>query len=387
MDGRLDLTSFNITSAKQDSSFSNFTLHARLYVHHSPLTGLRLSLNSDYLLITTQDCMLKLVRVNTSAIGEKNASFVTTTNDDENSNVLFIISEFNTSDILKSSACPSSLCSITAVSLYEDNTRNELTGASGHQGGQACVWNFLSGECVFRLQQTAAAAHNTRPLIKLEMTEELLVTLSVDHQLCIWNRHKGRLVKELRFIAPLFKRPLMLRGQNRNNETNFRSSFGDDETASGSLVETYNFNLVTATFFLASSLFKFVTRRRGATSGEARRQAGGERLVTTSETNDTVHNISPTMCLYSKNIVAMGGCACIFFWNLSTGELVKKVNISKERQQAASYYSEASYIKELRLVRQRPDVTAVNNAKGNKLLIASDYNDVIYVLKIPTNFF
>jgi WD40 repeat protein len=365
LDGRVDLISFSVKcpSKQQEAAATfSFVLLAQVYAHNWPITNMIFSHSSDYLLTTSQDCLLKLVKINKSIIENEPTGAQAALQQSEQ--IMHVIYELSTRRIMND------LSPVTSMCIYDNSVRNELVGASGYANGAVCVWNFLSGECEFKLR-----THDAKSIIKIEIADELLVSLSADHQMCIWNRHRGRLIKELKFIAPLFAKPssLLLNSDGEPGQT-----------------ESYNFNLFTAVFFLASRLMKTLLSSRRyviKTSSAA--------LSVSSSGTDMMH-IAPTMCLYSKNILAMGGCACIFFWNIQSGELVKKVNINKERlgrsvasespKSERSFFSEASYIKEIRLVRQR-DTPGGPNGKPSKLLIASDYNDSIYVLKIPANIF
>jgi hypothetical protein len=362
LDGCIELVSFNVKrpASRQEPAFS-FVLFAQIRVHNMPITNQVFSHSSDYLLTTSQDCLLKLVKINKSII-ENEMPLAASPALQQSDKIMIIIYELSTRRIMNELSLVTSMC------IYDNSARNELTGASGYQNGTICVWNFLNGECEFKLR-----AKSAKSIIKIGIAAELLVSLSIDHQMCIWNRHRGRLIKELKFIAPLFA----------------RSSLLTSSDCDAGQTESFNFNLVTAMFFLASRLSKVLMSRRSV----------GKSLispVSVSNGNSEMH-IAPTMCLYSKNIVAMGGCACIFFWNIQSGELIKKVNINKEelatsissRHSKSESFSEASYIKEIRLVKQRDPSSMKTNPNGKpcKLLIASDYNDSIYVLKIPANIF
>ena len=338
----------------------NFSLCAQLRVHQFLLTNLCYSHECDYLLTTSQDCLLKLVKINktylegtsefsTSSISSSTTSYF-------NEKAMFLIYELNST----STDPNNSLTPITSMCIYNDNTLNDLSGASGYQDGTIRVWNFLNGSCKHKLR---CSEHKS--IIKLEIVDSLLVSLGIDHQMCIWNRVTGELVKELQFIAPFFTRPPTNLSAELDSQLQLKSS---------------NFGLIPAVVLIVSSFIRTVSRKNSL------RKTSGAAQTTSALRYSRQHgefHIAPTMCLYSRNILATGGCACIFFWDIRNGELVKKVNINKSnlipRQRAAN--ARASYVKNIQVVKQKESSTS----KSSKLLLVSDYTDSICVLKIPAN--
>lgn len=210
-------------------------------------------------------------------------------------------------------------------------------------------------------------------ILKIELSQNLIISLNEDHQLFIWSRSRGELIKEFKLLSPI---------KNRVNK------HGIDSGELNSNMENYNNSLFNSLHHSFKSFFKKYSSQEN------------------SDENLFFKPV-PNMCLYSRKILITGGCSCILLWNIAKGELVKKISIKKPlfvfRNKLASSlnskYSENNFIKEIRLIKRNlfeefnsDSLTfkTSNNTNNSlkqlkKLVLITDYSDTFYVLKIPTN--
>lgn len=287
--------------------------------------------------------------------------------------------------------------------MIKKGNQSELCGVTGSQDGVIYVWNFLNGgECVFQLTNVKSSRLNQdRSIVRLEIVDDLVISLNGDHQMCIWNRVSGYLVKEVKFIPPA----LLYEMRTKENEAN--RLFSSDDSSLADRHSSTNLNIVSTLYMLSSSLIKTLISRRSILAGR-----GGSLTSSILSAMSEMYHLVPTMCLYSKNTLVTGGCACIFFWNIKSGELIKKININKHddehviavkskkakaRDESIEHYSESSYVKEIRVIRQQQQQSSgvvvgestdtsspPVRTSGSKLLFVADYSDAIYLLKIPS---
>jgi hypothetical protein len=247
---------------------------------------------------------------------------------------------------------------------------HDTYAALGTRDGLIYLWNLAFGRCEFCLSRAARKRSETTPvgccpreaITKLIIVMEFVVSLNEDHQMCIWNREKGQLIKEFTFFAPK------------------------------QLTKQSLFNFVPSDLLSALTSMFSVRRARASLLSE-------------------LWNVqpAPTMCLYSKNLLITSGCSCIFIWNISSGgELVKKINLIKpvninsplkskstvnQDNSIKNKYSQKFYVKKIHLVVQRSFEKQTRCGKGspkmlkNKVLLITDYTDTMYVLKIPSYIF
>lgn len=302
--------------------------------HMSPVT--QISSNSSHFITTSQDCTFRVFK------------FCVINND--------LAMEIVLTEQLKSE--------ITSIAIQD------TYAALGTRDGLIYLWNLAFGRCEFCLCRPRPKDRmEPETIIKLLIVQDLVISLNEDHQMCIWNRKKGKLIKEFTFFAP--------------------------KPTNKSVLES----------FLSSDLLNLLALKYTA--------AKHEQLKNPLD-NPMLFQSPPTMCMYSKNLLITSGCSCIFIWNISNGgELVKKINLikpvhinktpmmMKSKNQQSSYlksktlenkYSQKFYVKQISLIVQKSFDTP-RNGKGspkvvkNKVLLITDYTDTIYVLKIPSYIF
>ena len=189
LNGYMELVKFNFAHKKEDKHAQFFHLLSTLRVHDSPITSLAYSENGSYLMTTSQDCLLKIVKINKASSVSLLPSIMGARDDideKEELSLMFALSEHDES-------------MITAMCIDQQNT---LNAASGSENGVICLWNLFTGQCKFKLLNHKARAHKS-PILKLELCQQLLVSLNSEQQMCIWNTSSGELVKEFKFFAPM----------------------------------------------------------------------------------------------------------------------------------------------------------------------------------------
>ena len=339
LSGLLEVIEFN-----NQTSSSLFTLRA----HRSPITSLFYASGGDYLMTSGQDFLLKIIKINFS---NQNPSEQ-------------IVHEKKLKIMFESEDHGESL--ITAICIDKENTIN---GASGSQDGTIFIWNLFTGERLRVLNDIMNSMLKSPGIVKLEMSQNLLMSINSDHQMCIFNRNKGRMIREFKFFAPI------LPGESQRGDSGDLNSTTDNclNSISGSIL-----NLIASGVFEIFRNLLFYNRNKIKNLNELKN-------------DDLVFRPVPSMCLYSKTILITGGCSCIFLWNIEKGELIKKINIKKSlfSRNSVENFSQMNSIKEIKLIRQVDSSprTLMNTKfnRVNKLVLVTDYNDAIYVLKIPTN--
>jgi hypothetical protein len=383
LNGHLELVKFNSVgkSANDQISASTFSLVSSIRVDHTPITNLFYAYGGDYLITTSQDCLMKVVKVNKFVDQMPNSG--------EDLKIILVSNEHGSS-------------MITAMCIDNENTLNAATGS---QDGTICLWNLFTGQLKFKLKTNNFDSHKLNkskhrdtnnklsPIIKLEIAQSLIVSLNADQHMCIWNTTNGKLVKEFKFFAPISL-----------PNTNSIDS-GDINFTTDNCLNSY-----TSSFFsyIVVGLYHFV--KNNIASISSRRYQS--RVITADE---LLFQPPPTMCLYSKTILITGGFSCIFLWNIVKGELIKKINIIKEsvnknllkarseklsNSSKSSKYSQLNLVKQIRIINQKAIEGSASSAQTNssplikikskhinKLLLITDYTDSIYIIKIPSNIF
>lgn len=297
----------------------------------SPIT--QISSNGSHFITSSQDCTFRAFQ------------FCVVNND--------LAMELVISEQLKSE--------ITSIAIQD------TYAALGTRDGLIYMWNLAFGRCEYCLTRPKAKDRTDElreTIIKLLIVQDFVVSLNEDHQMCIWNRRKGKLIKEFTFFAP--------------------------KPTNKSYFENLMSNMLSVTFHVAKQ--------------KQVKNPLGDALCQSQP--------PPTMCMYSKNLLITSGCSCIFIWNISNGgELVKKINLikpvhinkaplSKSKKQSGANcskkrehkYSQKFYVKQISLIVQK-SFDVPRNGKGspkmlkNKVLLITDYTDTIYVLKIPSYIF
>lgn len=425
------------TSAVINPSY--FTLMHSLRAHYSPITNLNYPPGASLVFLATQDNQLKLIKINNttsssyyglvtapSALISENAAATAAS---PQLQIRFASNEHGNARV-------------TAICVDKDGYLNAATGSDD---GLVCIWNLFTSDCVFKIKRNLKNAHKRRSvfrrmnrpsagaeafpsaetaaaIVRLEIARSLLISLSADHQLCIWNINTGHLVKEFKFVAPLLS----------SEETQLRSFAAasnlkpNDEQRSS----------------LLGAMLGFLFAKSSGHSEASKGIHGDSRFLESMMQQPQHHPTAPllpTMCLYSNSILITGGCSCIFVWNLVKGELIKKIYINKSLNKymrrakhhnmmdtgptlpnsaahdqptrasssraghaspsAVTSYSQMHVIKEIRLVKQQSTsrtlplppskpssllYTASSSvSSNNKLLLVIDYTDTIYLIKLP----
>lgn len=324
---------------------SEVTLIYSDQVYNSPITNL-VSNGGDHLILTSQEFNFKIAKLNFEYYSAYNKQ-----------SLLDVCVVDEGLDLPVTALC------MDCVSL-----------ATGYQNGLICLWSLSLGKCELRLRNTVETRRK-KSVVQIELTQAYVISLSEDHQMFIWSRLSGDLVKEFKFLSPV---------ENRLDLTGIDS--GELNThADGSSV----FNGLMS---LAKSFSKRVFSQVYSDLGD-----GAD--------DELVFKPMPRMCLYSRSILITAGCSSILIWNIVKGELVKKIKIKKplvvnfgeEKTSKCrdNYYSQKNFIKEIRLVEKNAfcdenysvlfATNVLKNAK--KFVLIIDYTDSFYVLKIPSNCF
>lgn len=77
------------------------------------------------------------------------------------------------------------------------------TGGSGSQDGLLCVWEFLTGACMYSIQ-----AHNGA-IVSLVCAPSYVISVGADERLCVWERFQGHLLNTIN-IMHIYTSLLML---------------------------------------------------------------------------------------------------------------------------------------------------------------------------------
>lgn len=321
----------------------NFNLIYSIRAHSSPITNLCYVNGGDYLVTSGQDFLLKIIKIDWS----RNQQQDQITREKE-LRIMFESIDHGNSHI-------------TSICIDKENTIN---AASGSQDGTIFIWNLFTCEKIRVLNDIMNSRLQSPGIIKLEMSQNLLISINYEHQMCIFNRTKGKLVREFKFFAPILPR------QSRSGDDGDINSTTDDclNSMSSSIFSVIASGLL--------SFFKYTVFYS---------RANGKQMEETKSDRLNFEPI-PCMCLYSRNILITGGCSSIFLWNIEKGELIKKINI-KKYQANRKNYSQMSTIKDIKLLRlPETGSRSLLNAKFNRinnLVVVTDYNDTIYILKIP----
>ena len=378
LNGHLELVKFN----SNQISASTFSLVSSIRVDHTPITNLFYAYGGDYLMTTSQDCLLKIVKVNKFVDQMPNSG-------GEDLKIMLVSNEHGSS-------------MITAMCIDNENTLNAATGS---QDGTICLWNLFTGQLKFKLKTNNFDSHKLNkskhrdtnnklsPIIKLEIAQNLIVSLNADQHMCIWNTTNGKLVKEFKFFAPISL-------PNTNSIDSGDINFTTDNCLNSYTSSFFSYILLGLYHFVKNNIASISSRRYQS------------RVITADE---LLFQPPPTMCLYSKTILITGGFSCIFLWNIVKGELIKKINIIKEsvnknllaarsekfsNLSKSSKYSQLNLVKQIRIINQKAiegsassaqanssPLTKIKSKHINKLLLITDYTDSIYIIKIPSNIF
>ena len=271
-------------------------------IHTNPIT--QICHGGNYLITATQDFTIKIIKI-------------AMVNDD---NMCLNIVGQEQSD-----SQPTAIC-------IEDSS-----AAIGTQSGLICIWNLQTARCLYQLKTNQTA---DKAITSLIMVRHLVISLNEDHQMCIWNRHRGEMLKEFTFFS---LKSASIHGKRSGQ------------------------NLAFFTYFIKRIYQKL-----------------SKKLYETELTNNEELNcpqLLPSMCLYSNSLLITGGCGCIFVWNIIKGELVKKINLKKPVAYKAgpraslneNKYAQKYWVKQIELVRQR-----------QRLLLIVDYTDSVFLLRIPS---
>jgi hypothetical protein len=378
LNGYLELIKFDNFNAKKEEKCMSFKLLHSIRVDESPLTNISYSENGSYIMTTGQDCSLKVIKLSKSL---KTSILPTNLDEDENEelNVMFVSHEHGEHRI-------------TAMCI---DPQNSLNASTGSQNGIIRLWNLFTGECkntlgnhiISKKTGKINSGDGESSILKLELVQNRLISLSSDEQMCIWDTNNGTLLKEFKFFAPVTS----LATNQRNNEyEDSQNNFTDGCLKS---FENSAFRKVFNSFtYLLKSLFTKKLNHQSHTF-----------LVRGISIDELVFRPPPSMCLYSKNILITGGLSCIFLWNITKGELFKKINIKtaaiNKHRSNLNYrlkYSQLNLVKQIKVIHQKqfdsglnvfsPSIQTSNNIKNiNKLLLIMDYMDLIYIIKIPAN--
>lgn len=321
----------------------NFNLMYKMKAHGSPITNFCYANGGDYLLTSSQDLILKIIKINCSNFNQNDKII-------KQKELRIMFESIDHAD-----------SPITSICIDKDNTINAATGS---QDGTIFIWNLFTCEKIRVLNDIMNGKLKSPGIIKLELSQNLLISINYEHQMCIFNRVKGKLIKEFKFFAPIIP------SQNRLNEDSDLNSFTDD---------SLNFVSSSIFSFLISGLFNFLYKNIFYN------RSNGKKIDEVKSEEMSFQPI-PSMCLYSRSILITGGCSSIFLWNIEKGELIKKISI-KKYDKIGKNYSQLNTIKDIKLI-GLSDFNSKSslNAKlkrANKLVLVTDYNDAIYVLKIP----
>lgn len=249
-------------------------------------------------------------------------------------------------------------------------------------------------------------ARDEPSIVKLEMTDNLVVSLTSDQTMSIWNRQTGSLMRDFQFLSP--HRTLLLAAANRRRHHAASRNDSNSSSSTGARTHPSRTRLLIANllrrpsrwllYYRSSENFGYSSSSKKTIYIDSPSSRSPTRPVTTEQLPPPP---APTMCLYSRSVLITGGCSCIFLWNIWKGELMKKINIRKppnnlnstdeddDDDDDAGRLALVNLIKDIRVIRQQQQPqshssgVAVN--KVNKLVLVTDYTDAVYVLKIPSN--
>ncbi|XP_076269719.1 SREBP cleavage activating protein isoform X2 [Rhynchophorus ferrugineus] len=77
------------------------------------------------------------------------------------------------------------------------------TAGSGSQDGMLCVWDLLSGTCMYSIQ-----AHDGC-IISLTYSASYVISLGIDDRLCVWERFQGHLLNSI-FVGHIFSNHVLM---------------------------------------------------------------------------------------------------------------------------------------------------------------------------------
>lgn len=77
------------------------------------------------------------------------------------------------------------------------------TGGSGSQNGLLCVWDLLTGVCMYNIQ-----AHDGA-ITSLACAPSYVISLGIDERVCVWERFQGNLLSAIN-ISNAYSNLLML---------------------------------------------------------------------------------------------------------------------------------------------------------------------------------
>ena len=234
------------------------------------------------------------------------------------------------------------------------------TAAIGTKDGLIYLWNLKFSRSEYCLTRKNKSTSNLRKAInKLIIVKSYVISLNENHQMCIWDRTRGQLMKEFTFFTPNLSKNSFFKNIIPNDLFNFLTFFSS----------FFNSNCLNDSKNLLNEMY--------------------------------INQPSSTMCLYSRNLLITGGCSCIFIWNINNGgELVKKINLikpmstvfdrKKQLSNETDKYSQKHYVKQIDLITQTNSSEqlsrkGLSTKQKVKLLLITDYNDSIYLLKIPPN--
>ena len=120
--------------------------------HNLPIT--KFCYVKDYLLTTSQDCLLKAIRI-------------------EPLGVAFVSSDHGESQI-------SAICV---------DMENPTSAATGSNDGLICLFNLFTGQCEHRLCYSSEFS-----ILFIQLVNNFLISVSTDQMLCVWSRARGHLI-------------------------------------------------------------------------------------------------------------------------------------------------------------------------------------------------
>lgn len=77
------------------------------------------------------------------------------------------------------------------------------TGGSGSQDGLLCVWELLTGACMYSIQ-----AHDGA-IVSLACAPSYVISVGADERLCVWERFQGNLLNTIN-VTHIYTSLLML---------------------------------------------------------------------------------------------------------------------------------------------------------------------------------
>ncbi len=314
-----------IVNCTQSNATFQFQLIYSKRIYNSPMTNI--IYQGDFICVSSQEFSFKIIKINF---------------------------EFNKDKLLDIKTISEEKHDESLITVICIDKENDVSAATGSRNGLIHLWNLLTGRCDLKLKYHTLT--KKQAILQIELMKNYLVSLNEDHQLFIWNRTHGELIKEFKFLSPIFD-------TNGINELTLNSD---------------KYSLLNSIF----NLFQIFTKRKEPSEN----------------IQDLIFKPAPTMCLYSNTILITGGCSCILLWNIAKGELVKKITIKKPnynlKYNKLGKYSQDNFIKEIRLIERNCTdnfkkellFKTSNNLKNvKKLVLITDYTDTFYLLKIPSN--